>query len=97
LGNADEPVGPKEIAEMADAPYGATRELLSQMVKDGQVKNLGRGAYVLADALQNSADNADILTTQPSNVSLSGLSGQFRKEGEAGNTQRGREADGPSA
>jgi hypothetical protein len=26
--------------------YGAVRELLSQMVKDGQVKKLGRGQYV---------------------------------------------------
>jgi hypothetical protein len=80
LGNADEPLGPKEIAEMADAPYGATRELLSQMVKDGQVKNLGRGAYILPENLQNSADNADILTTEASLVSLSGLSGNFRSE-----------------
>ena len=79
LGNADESLGPKDIAEMADAPYGATRELLSQMVKDGQVKNLGRGAYILPENLQNSADNTDILTTQEPNVSLSGLSGNFRK------------------
>jgi hypothetical protein len=83
LGNAYEPLGPKEIAEMADAPYGATRELLSQMVKDSQVKNLGRGAYVLPENLRNSADNADILTIGTSNVSLSGLSGDFRKESEA--------------
>jgi hypothetical protein len=82
LGNAEEPLSPKDVAEIADAKYGATRELLSQMVKDGQVKNLGRGAYVLADTMQNNADNADILTTQPSNVSLSGLSGDLRKQGE---------------
>jgi hypothetical protein len=80
LGNADEPLSPKDIAEMAEAGYGATRELLSQMVKDGQVKNLGRGAYALPENLQNIADSADILTTQPSNVSLSGLSGHFCKE-----------------
>ena len=46
LENADEPLGPKEIAEMTDAKDGATRELLSQMAKDGQVKNLGRGQYI---------------------------------------------------
>jgi hypothetical protein len=80
LEKADEPLGPKEIAEMAEAKYGATREMLSQMVKDGQVKNLGRGRYVLPDTLQNSADNADILTTGEGNVSLSGMSGHFRKE-----------------
>ena len=76
LGNADEPLGPKDIAEMADAPYGATRELLSQMIRDGQVKNLGRGAYILPENIQDV--NADILTMQPSNVSLSGLSGHSR-------------------
>jgi hypothetical protein len=60
LERADEPLSPKEVAEMTDAKYGATRELLSQMAKDGQVKNLGRAQYVHPDNLQNSADNADI-------------------------------------
>ena len=82
LENADEPLGPKEIAEMTGAKYGATREMLSQMVKDGQAKNLGRGAYVLGDQPQNGPDNADILTKQEPNVSLSGLSGHFRKDGD---------------
>src|SRR5215216_5265271 len=41
--DADEPLSPKDIAEMTGANYGGTRELLSQMVKDGQLKNLGRG------------------------------------------------------
>jgi hypothetical protein len=83
LANTDEPLSPKEIAEITGAKYGATREMLSQMVKDGQVKNLGRGAYTLPANLQNSADNADILTKQETNVSLSGSSGQFRKESDA--------------
>ena len=80
LANADEPLSPKEIAEITGAKYGATREMLSQMVKDGHAKNLGRGAYTLPTDLQNSADNADILTNQEANVSLSGLSGHFREE-----------------
>jgi len=55
LENADESLGPKEIAAILadskhrtghEASYGAVREMLSQMVKDGQVKNLGRGRYV---------------------------------------------------
>ena len=29
--------------------YGAVREMLSQMAKDGQAKNLERGAYVRPD------------------------------------------------
>jgi hypothetical protein len=80
LENADEPLGPKEIAEMTGARDGATRELLSQMVKDGHVKNLGRGQYVHPYNLQNRADNADILTNSKGNVSLSGMSGHFRNE-----------------
>jgi hypothetical protein len=81
LENADEPLSPKEIAEITDAKYGATREMLSQMVKDGQVKNLGRGAYLLPDKSQNNADDADSLTNSERNVSSSGLSGHFCREG----------------
>jgi hypothetical protein len=80
LERADEPLSPKEIAEMTDAKYGATREMLSQMVKDGQVKNLGRGQYVLPDTPQNIPDNADNLTNEEGNVSSSGMSGHFRRE-----------------
>jgi hypothetical protein len=53
LADADEPLGSKEItAILADklgttaTSYGAVREMLSQMVKDKQAKNLGRGQYV---------------------------------------------------
>jgi hypothetical protein len=80
LSNAGESLGPKEIAEMTDAKYGATREMLSQVVKDGQVENLGRGQYVLPDSPQNIADSADNLTNGKGNVSSSGMSGHFRKE-----------------
>ncbi len=57
---------------MVDARDGAVRELLSQMVKDGQAKNLGRGSYVHPD-YQNSPDNADKLTK--TNRDGEGLSG----------------------
>jgi hypothetical protein len=80
LENADEPLSPKEIAELTEAKHGATRELLSQMVKDGQAKNLGRGRYVLPDTPRNIADNADNLTNGKSDVSTSGLSGHFCQE-----------------
>jgi hypothetical protein len=54
LDKADEPFGPKEITEMVNAKgiemnNGAVREMLSQMVKDGQVKNPSRGQYVHPD------------------------------------------------
>ena len=59
LAEADEPLGPKEITAIladklgATAPsYGAIRELLSQMVKDGQAQNLGRGQFVHPDFLE---------------------------------------------
>ena len=62
LADADGPLGPRELTEILasrlgpNAPsYGAVRELLSQMVKAGQVKNVGRGLYV-------HPDNADKLT-----------------------------------
>jgi hypothetical protein len=88
LGNADEPLDPKEITEILKGrgyhvSYGAVREMLSQMVKDGQAKNLGRGAYVYPDYLQNNPDNPDKLTKQPEVVSLSGMSGQFSGKGDA--------------
>ena len=84
LEDADEPLGPKDITAMLNErgqkiSYGAVREMLSQMVKDGQAKNLGRGAYAHPD-YRNCPDNADILTKQPGNVSLSGMSGQSGKE-----------------
>jgi hypothetical protein len=67
LENADEALGPKDITEIlnakgVDIKCGAVRELLSQMAKDGQVKNLGRGQYIHPDNLQNIPDNADNLT-----------------------------------
>ena len=69
LRSADEPLGPKEVTEIlnakgVDMKYGAVREMLSQMAKEGQVNNLGRGKYVHPDNLQNIPDNADNLTYQ---------------------------------
>ena len=58
---------------------GAVRQMLSRMVKDGQRKNLGRGAYVHAN-FEECPDNADILTNGKGNVSLSGMSGHSRKD-----------------
>ncbi len=66
LNEAEEPLGPKEITETLNAKgiemnNGAVREMLSQMVKDGQVENPSRGQYV-HPAKANTPDNADILT-----------------------------------
>jgi hypothetical protein len=88
LENADEPLGPKKIAEALrerdpKVKDGAVREMLSQMVKDGQAKNLRRGAYVPPD-YQKNPDNADDLTNGRSNVRASGMSGQSSSEGSVG-------------
>jgi hypothetical protein len=68
LDKADEPLGPKEITEMVNAKgivmnNGAVREMLSQMVKDGQVKSPRRGQYVHPDPV-NDPDSADKLTIE---------------------------------
>jgi hypothetical protein len=66
LDGSDKSLGPKVIHEMLNAKgtemsEGAVREMLSQMTKDGQVSNLGRGHY-LHPAKANEPDNADIVT-----------------------------------
>jgi hypothetical protein len=53
--------------------------MLSQMVKDGQVKNLGRGQYVHPDH-GNSPDDADSLTMGGGDVSLSASSGNIQED-----------------
>jgi hypothetical protein len=88
LEDADGPLSPKKIAEALrerdpKVKDGAVREMLSQMVKDGQAKNLRRGAYVPPD-YQKNPDNADDLTNGRSNVRASGMSGQSSSEGSVG-------------
>ena len=48
-------------AEGVEVKPGAVRERLSQMVKDEQAQNLGRGQYIHPDN-KNLPDNADTLT-----------------------------------
>jgi hypothetical protein len=63
----------RRVAHPAIVPGGG-RRFSRQMVKDGQVKNLRRGAYVRPD-YQETPDNADNLTNGRSNVRTSGVSG----------------------
>jgi hypothetical protein len=56
--SADKALGPKEVTERLNArgvqmKYGAVRELCSQMANDGQLKNLGRGQYVIPDSTED--------------------------------------------
>lgn len=48
-------------AKGVEVKPGAVRERLSQMVKDEQAQNLGRGQYIHPDK-KNLPDNADTLT-----------------------------------
>lgn len=47
LSCAVEPMTPREIADVTDHPYGATRKLLFGMVRDEEVRRVGRGKYGL--------------------------------------------------
>ena len=60
--------------------FDVEKRLLSQMVKEGQAKNLSRGQYVRPN-YENIPDNADNLTKGKGNISLSGTSGHSGKDG----------------
>ena len=56
--SAEKPLGPQVITERLNASGteikdGVVREMCSQMAKDGQLKNLGRGQYVIPDSTED--------------------------------------------
>jgi hypothetical protein len=48
LNDAAEPLSPREIADLAELPYGSIRMMLTRMVKAGEITRKGRGCYVSA-------------------------------------------------
>jgi IclR helix-turn-helix domain len=46
LEEADEALGPKDVAELTDLPENSVRQRLYQMSKGGEVKVVARGRYV---------------------------------------------------
>ena len=46
LQNAGEALGPKAIAEALEQPEDNIRQLLSSMVKDGEINKPSRGRYI---------------------------------------------------
>lgn len=49
LADADDPMGPKEIADALGKPENNIKQLLFKMHKDGEIKKRGRGRYCAAD------------------------------------------------
>jgi hypothetical protein len=49
LENAEEPMGPKEIADAVGKPENNIKQLLFKMQKDGEIRKLGRGRYCIAE------------------------------------------------
>ena len=47
LEEADEPLGPKDVAELLDMPENRIKQRLYQMSKDGEVRVVSRGRYEL--------------------------------------------------
>lgn len=72
LRNAEEPLQPKDVAAALGKKSGAVRELLSQMSRQGLVKNVGYGKYTVPDT----PDNPDTLPVREAHEgeSVSGVS-----------------------
>jgi len=56
LGEASEPLGPKDIAELLDMKYAVVKQRLFHMSKDGDVRLVSRGLYA---ARNNGEDHND--------------------------------------
>jgi hypothetical protein len=67
LEDADEPLGPKEAAELTDLPENTVRQRLYQMSKDGEVKVVARGRYV-AHNVHNNRNNEEMKVTEVMDV-----------------------------
>lgn len=67
LEEADEPLGPKDVAELTDLPENTVRQRLYQMSKDGEVKVVARGQYV-AHNIHNNRNNEDANVTEVMDV-----------------------------
>ena len=58
LENADEPMTPKEVAELLDKAPNAVKYLMWRMSKDGQLATVGKGRYTLTD--EQSSDGGSV-------------------------------------
>jgi predicted transcriptional regulator len=73
LEEADEPMTPKEVAELLGKSANAVKYLMWRMSKDGQLATAGKGLYSLTTNLANpltaNADNSDGSVSAVSEVS----------------------------
>jgi len=67
LEDADEPLGPKDVAELLDMPENRIKQRLYQMSKDGEVKVVSRGRYELHN-LHNFHNQEDAKVTEVTEV-----------------------------
>ena len=70
LKEADEPLGPKDVAELLDMPENRVKQRLYQMSKDGEVKVVSRGRYELHN-LHNFHNHEDAKVTEVMDVTES--------------------------
>jgi hypothetical protein len=63
LEEADEPLGPKDVAELLDVPENRIKQRLYQMSKDGEVKVVARGRYEVHN-LHNFHNHEDAKVTE---------------------------------
>jgi hypothetical protein len=63
LEDANEPLGPKDVAELLDMPENRVKQRLFQMSKDGEVKVVSRGRYELHN-LHNFHNHEDAKVTE---------------------------------
>jgi hypothetical protein len=47
VGDADEPMGPTEVADILDQPVNTIKQRMYQMSKDGELRVVSRGRYVI--------------------------------------------------
>lgn len=75
LRNANEPLAPKDIAEALGKKSGAVRELLSQMVRSGDIENVSYGKYAMKNADSPDSPDAPGISDGRSVSGVSGVSG----------------------
>jgi AAA domain len=92
LEEADEPLGPKDVAELLDMPENRVKQRLYQMSKDGEARVVSRGRYELHN-LHNFHNHEDAKVTEVTEVTDShNGSGVIQSEEEVFDLARGYQA-----